>query len=710
MMAHAESNKTKFAVDLLNFGGCRRMPIVLQTEVAECGLACLAMVAGYYGLATDMTRLRLTFSVSGHGTGLKHLINIASRMNFSPRALRCEIADLSYVKLPCIAHWGLNHFVVLKGIKSNRYTICDPAIGERILSPELFSQEFTGVVLELTKTAEFKKADERKPLTLSHFWSSITGLKRSLVHVVLLALLLQIFTLVTPFYLQTIVDDVLPRRDFNLLAVLAIGFGLLMLIQVGTTALREFVILQISNRLAMQMSANLFRHLIRLPMDYFSKRHIGDIVSRFGSLTKVRELLTHGIVTAVVDGSLAAITLVAMFFYDIKLTLIVIGAVAIYLLARWLIYHPVRRLNEESILASAKENSHFMESMRSIQTIKLFQRENDRQNQWQNRLVEVLNKNIRISRWGIGATALNGLLFGLENIFVTYFAAESVMSNLISLGMLYSFMTYKNNFVSALDSLIAKWIEFKMLGLHLNRLADITFTQPEDIDIHSSAEFLAMQDLSAPCEIHGKIEVRNLSYRYGDNDPYIFKDLNFVINPGETVAITGPSGCGKTTLLKCLMGLIPPTEGDIFIDDKPIKKVPQYRSKIASIMQEDQLLSGDISENISCFSPQINAEKVLECATLASIHLEISAFPMGYNTLVGDMGSSLSGGQKQRLLLARALYREPRILFMDEATSHLDLANEVRVNNNIQQLAITRVIIAHRPETIRTAGRQISLA
>lgn len=711
--------------NLLNFTYRRRLPIIIQTEVAECGLVCLAMISGYHGFETDMTSLRRKFSVSSHGVNLKSIMDIATRLCLAPRALRAEVEELVHVQLPCILHWSLNHFVVLKSIRKNSYTVHDPAFGERTMDASSFNKEFTGIVLELTPTQEFEKGETKEKLKLGHFWSSIVGLKRSLAQVVLLSLLLQIFALASPFYMQTIVDDVLPRQDTNLLIVLALGFGLLTLIQIGTTALREFVILHLSNRLGMQMSANLFRHLIRLPMDYFSKRHMGDIVSRFGALGNVRSLLTTGLIATVVDGLLALITLAAMFLYDVRLALIVIFVVGMYGLLRWLLYRPFRLLTEESIVASAKESSHFMESVRAIQTIKLFQKENDRQHQWQNLLANAMNKNIHIARWGIGYSVLNGLLFGAENIFVVYFAATAVMDNVISLGMLYAFMSYKSRFISSMDSLIAQWIEFKMLGLYLNRLADIAFTQPEDIDSHTitslnevtrlqnvgeSIDVINLQETQNCKKIVGKIEVKNLAYRYGENEDYVFKNLNFVIHPGETVAITGASGCGKTTLLKCLMGLMKPTEGEIFVDDKPLKKISYYRSQIAAVMQEDQLLSGDIAENIGCFAPNINLNRVQECAHMACIHQEINNMPMNYNTLVGDMGTSLSGGQKQRVILARALYREPRILFMDEATSHLDVNNETLVNENIKQLDITRVIVAHRPETVKSAGRQINLA
>ncbi|WP_334079109.1 peptidase domain-containing ABC transporter [Microbulbifer sp. M83] len=691
---------------LLHFATGRRLPVIQQTEAAECGLVCLAMIAGFHGYDTDLTALRRRFSISNHGTNLKTLMDMAGRLNLAGRALRLELEQLGELQLPCVLHWDMNHFVVLKSVQRSKVTIHDPAMGERVLTREEFGQHFTGIALELTPTEEFQAGEDRKHLRLRHFWSRVTGLKRSLLQLVLLSLLLQIFAVVAPFYMQTVVDDVILRGDENLLLVLAIGFGLLLLIQTGTSALRQWVIVHISSRLNMQMAANLFRHLIRLPMSYFSTRHMGDVVSRFGSLSQVRELLTTGLVAALVDGVMALITLTVMFFYDVKLTLLVLLIVVLYAVLRLLLFRPLRLLTEEKIVAQAKHDSHFMESVRAIQTVKIFQRENDRQAQWQNRLADTINKDIRITRWNIGYDTINRLLFGLENLLVIYFAATAVMGNLFTVGMLYAFISYKTRFVESMDALIVKWIEIKMLGLHLDRLSDIVFTHIEEID---SVNTLAIGGGESKQTLGGTIEVRNLGFRYGEAEAPAFQNLNFSIEAGETVAIVGPSGCGKTTLLKCLMGLLEPNEGEILIDGQPLKQVPNFRCQIAGVMQDDQLLAGNIADNIACFEPQPNLQRIAYCAQMACIHEEILEMPMQYNTLVGDMGTSLSGGQKQRIVLARALYRAPRILFMDEATSHLDVANESLVNDHIKQLAITRVLVAHRPETVESAGRQIEL-
>jgi len=688
------------AEKLLNFRSPNRLPVILQAEGAECGLACMAMILGYYGHRTDLPSLRRRFSISSHGISLKALMDIAAKSELATRALKADPEDFDQITLPCIVHWGLNHFVVLKKITNSQVIIHDPAVGERKLEFAEFDKMFTGVLLELTPTQNFEKGENTQTLKISHFWDRITGLKRHLLQIIALSLVLQVFALIAPLYMQVVVDDVLLKNDENLLLVLAIGFGLLMLISVGTDVLRQFIVLNFTSRLTIQMSANLFRHLIRLPMTYFSSRHMGDVVSRFSSLDEVRSLLTNSMVTAVVDGVMASLTLLAMFIYNWVLGLIVTAVVVIYALLRWIMYRPFRLLNEEVIVAEAKENSHFMESVRAIQTIKLFQKETDRQHQWQNNLASTMNKEIRIARWDIGYSTINNILFGLENIVVIYVAATVVMAGGMSLGMLFVFMSYKVRFVSSINSLIDEWIQFKMLDLHLNRLADIVHTDIENVDQHMSGDALMASidnsgkanELGALAQQHkvkGKIEVIDLGYRYSQHEPFVFRNVNMTIEAGETVAIVGPSGCGKSTILKCLMGLVEPTEGEILIDGKPLAKNSHFRSQIASVMQDDQLLAGDIAENIACFATSIDMKKVTACAQLACISEDIDRLAMGYQTLVGDMGSSLSGGQKQRVILARALYRRPRILFMDEATSHLDEATESVVNRNIGLLSVT---------------------
>lgn len=684
-------------LELLNLGARHRLPMILQTEIAECGLACLAMVAGYHGHEIDLNTLRRQYPISLRGTTLHNIMQTADKMDMATRPLRLELEQLDQLQMPTILHWDLNHFVVLKSVSKKHVVIHDPAQGIRRLSIAEVSKHFTGVALELTPTPQFKPKDEVKKIPLSMFWQRMVGLKRAMIQVFVLSLGLQLFTLISPLYMQWVVDEVLLSHDVHFLKVLALGFLLLMLIEVGTTSLRSWLIMSFSSMLSIQMATNLFRHLIRLPLPYFEKRHIGDVVSRFGSLGHIESLLTTGIVQAIVDGLMAIITLVMLFIYAPILAVLVIGALLLYGLIRILWYRPFKDITEESIITSAKENTNFMETIRATQSIKIFGKESQRQILWQNRYADKINTGIRLGKMKIAFSAMNALLFGIENIVVVYIGAKLVMATALTVGMLFAFMSYKSQFISKAVALVENLIEFKMLGLYLERLGDIALEEPEKQD---------GTILEAPT-LNGEVKLQDITFAYNEGEAQVLKSINLHINPGESVAIVGPSGCGKTTLMKVMMGLFAPQEGKVLIDGMELPKlgVKNFRAQVAAVMQNDQLLSGSISENISFFDPQFDQARIEQCAEFAFIAHDIAQMPMGYNTLIGDMGMSLSGGQKQRVLLARALYKNPKILFLDEATSHLDVALEHAVNQAVKALNVTRIIIAHRPETIRSADR-----
>ena len=687
-------------IEKLQFSPHKSLPIITQTEAAECGLACLAMISGYYGHQIDLLSLRQKFNISIGGMTLQDIMQFAGSLDLTSRPLKVELCDLEYLQTPCILHWDLNHFVVLKSANSKSIVIHDPVCGEIKMAISKASDHFTGIALELKPTNKFEKKKQLPQLKLSDFLTNTIGLKKSLTLIFTLSLLLQIFILASPYYMQLVVDDVILTGDTSLLTVLAIGFSLVLLFEIGTNSLRSLTILHFGNMLNIQLGANLFHHLIRLPMQYFEKRHIGDVVSRFGSLQQIRQLLTTGITESIIDGMMAVITFILIFFYSPKLALVVLFITSIYSFIRFITYRPIHNITNQEISSKAIENSNFMETVRGIQTIKLFGTEPKREGLWQNYHADTINKSIQLGNFKIGFSALNRLIFGFGNIVIIYLAANLVVNGGFSTGMLFAFMAYKNQFVTKITSLIDKLIEFKMLSLHFERLADIALTE-EEVQNENLSNFA----------IQGKITINNISYRYSDTTPNVINSLSFQITPGESVAITGPSGCGKSTLMKIMLGLNTPQEGDVLIDDIKLNQIGnfQYRKQIAAVMQNDELLSGSIADNIAFFDSPIDMERVVYCAKQASVHNDIKAMPMGYNSLVGDMGSSLSGGQKQRVILARALYKKPRILFMDEATSHLDVGLESDINNAIKKMNITRVIIAHRKETIASADREICL-
>jgi ATP-binding cassette subfamily B protein RaxB len=675
---------------VLNFGSRRTLPVIRQSEAAECGLACLAMIASFHGHRIDLNTLRRQHLFSSKGVTLKSLIGFARQLDLASRAVRLELEDLRQLKLPAILHWDLSHFVVLKSVNRNGLVLHDPALGEKRVSWNEASKHFTGVALELTPTSGFERKDERSRLGLSTFLRQAGGAKHALVQLLALSLALEILVLAGPFYLQLTVDEVITRGDTDLLIVLALGFALVAALNVAVTWLRSLVVIILQNTLHFAFGARLFQQLIRLPLSFFEKRHVGDVLSRFTSIEPVRNLISEGLILALIDGVMAVMTLAIMLAYSIKLALIVFCVFLLYCAVRLVFFRVLRNLNETAIQMQAKETSSFVESLRAMQSIKLFNHENERESLWLNRFADTVNADVRLDRANAAFKAVNGLLFGAENIVIVYLAARLALENVFTIGMVFAFMTYKQQFISKANLLVEKALDFGIVGLHLERLSDIALTP---LEAGHDKPLLARP-------IAGGLEVRDLSFRYSEADEFVLQDVHFAVEAGHFATIAGPSGCGKSTLMKVLVGLLQPTSGEVLVDGVALNSlgVRGYREQIAAVMQEDCLLSGSIAENICFFTTSVDEEWMVECAKMACIHDELLKMPMGYNTLIGDMGSSLAGGQKQRILLARALYRRPKILFLDEATAHLDNENEKQISANLRTLNITRISIAHRSE------------
>lgn len=686
----------------LQFGLSRRLRPVLQTEAAECGLACLAMIGAYHGYDTDLPAMRRRFSLSLKGATLAQLMQVAAAMGFTTRPLRLDLDDLPQLKLPCILHWDFNHFVVLKEVQPGKVTIIDSAVGEKTLPLADFSRHFTGVALELTPAAGFEPQADRAPVRLGRMLGRASGLRGALGKILAMALALEVFAIAAPFLMQLVVDHALVSGDRDLIITLGCGFLLLLAIQVGVSAMRSWMVIFVGSVLNIQWLGNLFRHLLRLPIPFFEKRHLGDVVSRFSSITTIQRTLTTTFVEAVVDGIMAVGTLTMMLVYNAWLSAISIGVMVAYGVIRWLWYRPLREASEETIVHAAKQQSHFLESVRGIQSIRLFNRTEERHSSWVNLVVQQMNADLRTMRHTLFYRMSNMFMFGAERVVVIWLGALAVLDTTFSIGMLFAYLAYKDQFSQRVAGLIDKVVEFKMLQLHGERLADIVDTPVEPgVD---------RQQLDGPRAVAG-LEVRDVAFQYASAEPWVLKGCSLTVRPGESVAIVGASGCGKTTLLKLMLGLMPPTQGSVMVDGAPIDRfgLAEYRGMIASVMQEDHLFAGSLLDNICFFDAQPDHAWAEECAKAACVHADIMAMPMGYRTLIGDMGTALSGGQKQRVLLARALYRRPGILFLDEATSHLDVGLEKQVNAAVRSLSLTRVVIAHRPETIAMADRVIVL-
>ena len=525
----------------LQFSFANSLPMIHQTEVAECGLACLAMIANYHGYKTDLLTLRKQFSISLKGCNLHDLINLAQRLHLSSRALKLELEDLKLLKTPCILHWNLDHFVVLKKVKRNNAIIHDPAIGVVKYKIAEVSRMFTGVAMELTPTIDFEKIENRSRLHLCDLLGSITGLGSPLVQIVLISLALETYAIISPLFMQFIMDDVLIANDKSLLYVLAVAFGMLTIIKMVTSYARSWIVMFLSSTLNIQLVANLVHHLLRLPLDFFQKRHMGDIVSRFGSIGSIQAKISTDFVEGIVDGIMVIITLIMMLIYSATLSAIVLVALTLYVVVRLALYPTFKRMSQEGLVASAKESSIFMESIRAMLPLKIFGKENQRENVWQNCYVDKLNAALKPKRLGLAYSFVQDLFAGLEYIIIVVMGSKAVMSGSLSVGMLMAYFSYRQQFVSTAQSLISKIFDYQMVTLELERVADIALSDPEK-DITSSS-------LVTSRVISGNISVKNLAFRYSEQDPYIFSNINFTVQAGESVVIVGPSGCGKTTLL-----------------------------------------------------------------------------------------------------------------------------------------------------------------
>jgi len=690
------------ALDLVEFSGRQKTPYIPQGEASECALACIAMVAGFHGYQTDLISLRQHYGMSLKGANLKQVMQVAEDIGFNARAVRGDVDDLPHLSMPAILHWNLNHFVVLTavtgGMRGRRYHINDPARGSLVLGAEEVSRHWSGIALDLLRSESFKPRIEKKQLNITQLWSKMTGFWGTIRQVVLLSLVMQAVVLATPFFLQISIDTVFPAFDSDLLLMLALGFGGLTIINLMASWLRALVLVTLSNALSYQVIVNLFRHLSRLPLDYFEKRHVGDIISRFGSTQPISQLISQGMIAAFIDGLMALLTLALMFVYSPILGGIACAALGLYVGLRLAFLQSIKLRNLDVITTMAKENTSFIESVRGIAAIKAFGQEGNRQRLWQKKKADAVNAQVKLGRLQAGFDALGQFVIGAERVLFVYIAITLAFDSVLTVGMIFAFQAYKQQFLDAGMRLTEQAINYQIVKVHLTRISDIALTPLEEGEAEKSNE---EPDFTKP------LVLDRVFYRYGTNEPMVLNGVSLTIEPGAFIAITGPSGGGKTTLMKILMGLFEPTNGAVRLGERPISSYRKikYRRCIGSVAQGDSLYAGSLAENIAFFDPEIDMERVRAVARQAQIHAEIESMPMGYETLVGDMGSVLSGGQLQRVLLARALYPDPKVLILDEGTANLDAENEARILDTLKALEITRIAVAHRPATLEAAQK-----
>ncbi|EJD8778621.1 peptidase domain-containing ABC transporter [Escherichia coli] len=679
-----------------------RVPVIHQTETAECGLACLAMICGHFGKNIDLISLRRKFNLSARGANLAGINGIAEQLGMVTRALSLELDELGALKMPCILHWDFSHFVVLVSVKRNRYVLHDPARGRRYLGREEMSRYFTGIALEVWPGSEFQAETQQTRISLRSLINSIYGIKRTLAKIFCLSVVIEAINLVMPVGTQLVMDHAIPAGDRGLLTLISAGLMFFILLRAAVSMLRAWSSLVMSTLINVQWQSGLFDHLLRLPLAFFERRKLGDIQSRFDSLDTLRATFTTSVIGLIMDSIMVVGVFVMMLLYGGYLTWIVLCFTTIYIFIRLVTYGNYRQISEECLVREARAASYFMETLYGIATVKIQGMVGIRGAYWLNMKIDAINSGIKLTRMDLLFGGINTFVTACDQVVILWLGAGLVIDNQMTIGMFVAFSSFRGQFSERVTSLTSFLLQLKIMSLHNERIADIALHEKEEKK-HEIEIVAHMGPIS--------LETNDLSYRYDSQSAPIFSALSLSVAPGESVAITGASGAGKTTLMKVLCGLFEPDSGRVLINGIDIRQmgINNYHRMIACVMQDDRLFSGSIRENICGFAEEMDEEWMVECARASHIHDVIMNMPMGYETLIGELGEGLSGGQKQRIFIARALYRKPGILFMDEATSALDSESEHFVNVAIKNMNITRVIIAHRETTLKTVDRVISI-
>lgn len=776
----------KALITRLNLNLFQGVPVVLQSEVSECGLSCIVMMCRYYKKDIDLLSLRQRFGLSNHGATLSQLMHIAQHLGLDTRPLSLELEELHLLKTPCILHWDLNHFVLFTGLQGQKAIIHDPALGRRKMPLSELSKHFTGVALELWPNPQFNCNAQRQDIPIFGLLKNIQGIRAFLIKVFALSLLMESINLLLPMGMQLVMDHVILAEDQDLLTLICSALFAFILCRTVLGLFRSWMSLRVDSLVNIQWKHGFFQHLLKLPLNYFEKRNPGDIQSRFLSLDTVRSTMISGIVSLSIDGILCLGLLLMMWLYGGMLLAVVLLFSLIYILLRLFSLNRYRQANEEYIIQQARSSAHFMESMYAITTLKALGMHHNRAHAWMGLNIQATNAGIQVTRLDLFYGGANALIHALDQILILWLGASMVIDQQISLGMFIAFNLYRSQFAERSTSMTNTILQFRMLTLHHARIADIALSpiepqgilapspefqhlgrlaafesQPYVIDTHRSTQSqqhskshgidpdTTQQHTKShdtepdPTQQHRKshstepdksqqhanqseqttsnsrdpsghaatLKILQLNYAHDALSQPIIEQLSLEVKAGESVAIVGASGVGKTTLIKLMTGLLQPDQGHILFNNLDIHQMglDRYRQHIACVLQNDQLFAGSIADNIAGFDLSKDMARIVACAKLCHIDHEIMKMPMGYESLISPLGASLSGGQIQRVLLARALYRRPAILFMDEATSHLDPLNENKINQAIRALDITRIFIAHRPSSIDSADRVIRM-
>ncbi|BAY93837.1 MULTISPECIES: peptidase domain-containing ABC transporter [unclassified Tolypothrix] len=677
----------------------QRYPFFEQQSATDCGVACLVMLGRYWGKRFSINRLRELANVNRVGVSLRGLATAAESIGFASRPVKASLDKLAQQPLPAIAHWEGNHYIVVYEVTKKQVIVGDPAIGQRTLTHTQFQSGWTGYALLLQPTALFKESEEAN----TPFWQLFELVKPHwlvLLEVFIASVFIQLFGLITPLFTQLLLDRVIVQG--STLTLTAVGCGLVIfgLFRVALNGLRQYLLDHTANRIGVALMVGFIKHTFRLPLAFFESRYVGDIISRVQENQKIQRFLTGEALSIVLDLLTVFIYVGLMFWYSWQMALLALAIVPPFLILAIVATPFFRRISREVFQALAKENSYLIQSLTGIRSIRSMAIEQTVRWRWEELLNNLTKKMFGGQVIGNRMQVFSSTIETLATTGLLWFGAWLVIQNQLTIGQLVAFNMLLGNVINPFQRLTVLWNELQEVIISTERINDVLAAEPEE-DLHHQPR----QVLSA---IRGHLRFENMSFRYHpDSDINVLENLNFEIQPEQTVALVGRSGSGKTTLAKLILGLYPPTDGKILIDGHDVNSLAlrSLRSQIGVVDQDTFLFGGTIRENISIAVPEASLAEIISAARLAGADEFIQQLPMGYETQIGEGGGMLSGGQRQRLAIARALLGNPRLLIFDEATSHLDAESERIIQNNLNTIlrGRTSLIIAHRLSTIRNA-------
>jgi ATP-binding cassette subfamily B protein len=686
------------ALRRLGPGKRRRIPAVRQDTTMDCAAACLTMVLGYHGKLLPLADVRQVTGAGRDGANAEGLLAAASWFGLRGRGVRIDsIEALAALEPGAILHWRFNHFVVLDRLRRDGLHIVDPAGGRRIVSHEEARRSFTGVALLLEPSEGFEPAgaDGAERHGLRRYLQPLLARSGSLVRVLATSLLVQVFALAVPLLIGVLVDRVVPRQDVNLLAVLAAGLAGLVGFNLLAVLIRSHLLLELRTRLDAQLTLDFVDHLVGLPYAFFQERSAGDLMMRMNSNATVREILTSGALSAVLDGLLVSLYLVVVFIASPQLGLLVLGLALLRIVLLLVTRRRQKELLSRSLETQSSAQAYQIEMLAGIETLKASGSEDRAVEHWSNLFVDTLN--VSIARGRLQAI-IDALLAGLamaSPLAILIYGVHQVFAGALSLGEMLALNALAAGFLVPLTQLVTTAFQFQYLDSYLERIDDVLRTPPEQ-DPGSARP---------AGRLRGNIRLETVSFRYGPAAPLVVRDVSVDIPHGSLVAVVGRSGAGKSTMANLLAGLYRPSAGRILFDGVDLAELDlrSVRRQLGVVPQHPYLFGTSVRANITLADPALPLSRVVEAARQAHIHEDIQAMPLAYDTLLSDGGASLSGGQRQRLALARALVTRPAILLLDEATSALDAITESAIQRELAQLRCTRIVVAHRLSTIRSA-------